>query len=430
MIALIDCNNFFVSCERVFRPDLLGQPVIVLSNNDGCAVALSNEAKALGLKRGMPYFRIRKFCESNNVAVLSGNHRLYGDISSRVMATLESISPHPIEIYSIDEAFMTIDDSTGDLEGFGRYIANHVMKITGIPVSVGIAPTKTLAKIAARFAKKHRGYRGSCIIDNEEKRLKALELTDVRDIWGIGRRHSKKLLERGITTALRLASLDEPTISRLFNATGRHTWRELNGIPSIPVEESTPARQTITASRSFASELHSFEDLRKAVCTFASIIGRKLRQQKSAAEEVTVFLCTNRFHNSDPQYFNTTSLHLPEPTDFTPDLAHAATEAMRSIFRNGFGYKKAGVTVGRIKTLDRIQRSLFTDTASEEKHRRLMEVMDSINKNVNNRNRIHLASAGNGIDEFIRREHDSRLYTMRLSDIIRVHTGPSAKKDC
>lgn len=427
MIALIDCNNFFVSCERLFRPDLIGRPVIVLSNNDGCAVALSNEAKSIGLKRGMPFFRIREFCEANNVAVISGNHRLYGDISSRVMATLESMCSNPIEIYSIDEAFMTIDAGTGDIEDFGRYIVRHVRRHTGIPVSVGIAPTKTLAKIAAGFAKKHAGYRGACLIDSEEKRLKALELTDIRDTWGIGRRHSKRLTDRGITTARQLADLDEATIGRLFNSTGKRTWRELNGIPSIPVEKATPDKQTITSSRSFATELYDFEDLRKAVCTFASIIARKLRRQNSAAEEITVYLCTNRFHQHDQQYFNTATLRLADPTDFTPELASAATEALRSIFRKGYGYKKAGVTIGRLRPRDRIQRNLFASVADDEKQRRLMETMDTINRNLSTRNRIHLASAGNGIDNLVRREHDSRLYTMRLSDIIEIHSAPSAE---
>ena len=233
MFALVDCNNFFVSCERVFRPELASRPVIVLSNNDGCAVALSNEAKALGLKRGNPYFKVKDICERHGVAVLSGNHRLYGDMSSRVMATLQALTDAPLEVYSIDEAFIVIPEGVGDVADFGRYVVERVKRLTGIPTSMGIAPTKTLAKVAARFAKKYPGYKGACLIDSEEKRLKALALTEVGEVWGIGRRLSRKLTERGIDTALKLASLDENTVTRLFTVTGLRTWRELNGTPCI-----------------------------------------------------------------------------------------------------------------------------------------------------------------------------------------------------
>lgn len=424
MIALVDCNNFFVSCERVFRPELQLRPVIVLSNNDGCAVALSNEAKALGLKRGDPYFKIREVCERNGVAVLSGNHRLYGDMSSRVMATLEALTDAPIEIYSIDEAFIEVPEGTGDPAGFGRYICARVMKLTGIPVSIGIAPTKTLAKIAARFAKKYPGYKGACIIDTDEKRRTALGMSAIRDVWGIGRRLERRLTERGITTALQLADMEEERVKRMFNATGVSTWIELNGTPCIKHEPVAPEKQTITSSRSFATDIYDFEELRKAMCTFVSTIGRKLREQSGVASEITVFLCTNRFHEREPQYFNTATVRLPDPTDYTPRLAEAATEAMRSIYREGFGFKKAGVTLSHISRRETTQRNLFADPRQEEKHRRMMTVMDSINRNTVRGNCVRIASMGEGLDNMIRREHDSRLYTMRLTDLIEVHTEP------
>lgn len=425
MIALIDCNNFFVSCERVFRPELAGRPVIVLSNNDGCAVAMSNEAKALGIKRGDPYFKIKSVCERNNVAVLSGNHRLYGDMSSRVMAMLHSLTDTDIEVYSIDEAFVPISPAVGDPEGFGRYVVKSVLRHTGIPVSMGIAPTKTLAKVAARFAKKHKGYRGACLIDNEEKRIKALELTQVGDVWGIGRRLTRRLTERGITTALQLANIDEARASRMFNVTTMRTWRELNGTPCITHEPVQPDKQTITSSRSFASDVRQFEELRKAVCSFATIVGRKLRKQNGVAGEVTVFLCTNRFHENEPQYYNTATVRLPDPTDYTPLLAQAATEAARAIYREGYGFKKAGVTVSRITSRATLQPNLFADTDADERRQRLMKVMDSINNNTVQGNCVRIASMGAGLDDMIRREHDSRLYTMRMSDIIEVHTPPN-----
>ena len=428
MFALVDCNNFFVSCERVFRPELASRPVIVLSNNDGCAVALSNEAKALGLKRGNPYFKVKDICERHGVAVLSGNHRLYGDMSSRVMATLQALTDAPLEVYSIDEAFIVIPEGVGDVADFGRYVVERVKRLTGIPTSMGIAPTKTLAKVAARFAKKYPGYKGACLIDSEEKRLKALALTEVGEVWGIGRRLSRKLTERGIDTALKLASLDENTVTRLFTVTGLRTWRELNGTPCIEHEPVAPDKQTITSSRSFASDVHDFEELRKAVCSFASIIGRKLRKQQGAAAAVSVFLCTNRFHEREPQYFNTATVRLPDPTDYTPTLAEAATEAMRAIFREGYGFKKAGVTVSRITPLTMVQRNLFADPERDAKRHRLMTVMDHINNNFVQGNCVRIASMGAGLDDMVRREHDSRLYTMCLSDLIRVHTGESSSR--
>lgn len=422
MIALIDCNNFFVSCERVFRPELAKRPVIVLSNNDGCAVALSNEAKAIGLKRGDPYFKIKEVCERHNVTILSGNHRLYGDISSRVMATLHSLSEAELEVYSIDEAFMPISPTLGDPAEFGRYIVEEVRKQTGIPVSIGIAPTKTLAKVAARFAKKFPGYKGACIIDTEEKRIKALSLTEASDVWGIGRRLKRKLADRGIETALHIAELSEENARRLFNATTMRTWQELNGVACIAHEPVAPDKQTISSSRSFATDVYDFEELRKAVCSFATIIGRKLRRQDSVTAEVSAFLCTNRFHERDPQYFNTATIRLADPTDYTPALAEAATRAIRSIFRPGYGFKKAGVSVSRISPRNLVQRNLFADTAGDERKARLMQVMDAINNNTVQGNCVRIASMGNGLDDMVRREHDSRLYTMRLSDIIEVHT--------
>ena len=422
MIALIDCNNFFVSCERVFRPDLVDRPVIVLSNNDGCAVALSNEAKALGLKRGDPYFKIKAVCDANNVTVLSGNHRLYGDISSRVMATLHALTEADVEVYSIDEAFLCISPSVGDIHGFGRYIVTSIRRHTGIPVSMGIAPTKTLAKVAARFAKKHPGYRGVCIIDSEHKRLTALRLTDIGSVWGIGSRIRRRLTESGITTALHFASLSEEQIRRMLTVTSVRTWRELNGTPCIEHQPVTPDKQTITSSRSFASDVTDIEELRKAVCSFATTIGRKLRSQRSAASEVTVFLCTNRFHENQPQYYNTATVRLPDPTDYTPSLAEAATAALRAIYRPGYGFKKAGVTISRIIPAALVQRNLFADSERDQRRARLMKVMDRINSDTVQANCLRIASMGPGLDDMIRREHDSRLYTMRLSDIIDIHT--------
>ena len=423
MIGLADCNNFFVSCERVFQPALQGRPVIVLSNNDGCAVALSNEAKALGFKRGDPYFKIRTECDRHGVAVLSGNHRLYSDMSDRVMATLRALSSGDTEVYSVDEAFIYLDPGLGDLGEYGRYVVDTVRRHTGIPISLGIANTKTLAKVAARFAKKYAGYAGACLMDTPYKVEKALDMTPIGDVWGIGRRHRVKLCDRGINTALQFASLEADAVRRLMGITGLRTWQELHGEAVIRQELTPPERQTLTASRSFARDIYSSEEMRQAMSAFASIVGRKLRERKLMAEELKVFLATNRFHDQAPQYFNSVSVHLPEATDYTPAIAHAAATAMESIYRDGYGYKKAGITLSRLVDTRHRQLNLFTDTETDAKRRRLMEAVDRINSaSASERDRVRIASMGDGLTDLTRREHDSRLYTTRLVDIIEVNT--------
>lgn len=430
MIALCDCNNFFVSCERVFQPALHGRPVIVLSNNDGCAVALSNEAKALGIKRGDPFFKIRELCERNGVAVLSGNHRLYVDMSERVMATLQALAPEGIEVYSIDEAFLRLDDTTGDLADYGRYIVSRVRRNTGIPISLGIARTKTLAKVAARFAKRYPGYRGACLMDTLEKERKALSMTAIGDVWGIGRRHTVKLTDRGVTTALQLADLPPEPVRRLLTVTGLRVWKELNGEPCIEQELTPPERKTITASRSFASEIYTFDEMRQALGAFASIVGRKMRGMGLMAGEVSTFVSTNRFHEHDPQYYNTASVTFEEPTDFTPSIAEGAMKAMQSIFREGYGFKKAGITLSKLVDARKRQLNLFSDEEQEKKRRRVMEVMDRINSASDTEaNRLHIASMGAGLEDMVRREHNRRLYTTRLSDIIEVKADDSDTAD-
>lgn len=419
MIGLVDCNNFFVSCERVFRPELLGKPVIVLSNNDGCAVALSNEAKALGFRRGDPYFKIQEQARRAGTFIISGNHRLYSDMSDRVMAVLASIAGN-IEVYSIDEAFVFPDVEQRDWSSFGAYVARYVRRATGIPVSVGLAPTRTLAKIASRFAKKYPGYKGACLIDTEAKRLKALELTDVADVWGIGRRHLKRLRLHGINTALRLASLDEEVIKGMFNVTGLRTWQELNGIPAITGDFTMPQKKTITCSRSFAEDLHDRESLRRAMAGFASIAARRLRRQDGYALEVQAFIATNHFHEGEPQYANAASCRLLEATNDTSEILKAALRALAAIYRPGYGYKRAGLTITRITDRLGATPGLFTDYAAVAKQRRLMAAVDRINSTVSP-HAIRIASMGQGFDDMTRRTMTSRLYTTRLSDIILVH---------
>ncbi|MDE7387243.1 MAG: Y-family DNA polymerase [Muribaculaceae bacterium] len=423
MFALVDCNNFFVSCERVFRPSLIGRPVIVLSNNDGCAVALSNEAKALGFRRGDPYFKIKTEAERHGVVAFSGNHRLYGDMSARVMTVLrqEAID---LEVYSIDEAFMHLDPAIEDFADYGRRIARRVRRDTGIPVSLGIADTKTLAKVGARFAKKYPGYQSSCVIDTDEKRVKALSLTDIGDVWGIGRRNKRRLIEQGIVTALQFARLERESVRQTFTITGERTWRELNGEACIPSDWTAPDKRTITSSRSFAHDIYEIEELRQAMCAFATILGRKLREQNSYALEMTAYIATNRFNERAPQYTNSASITLPEPVSDTPAIAHAAIALLNRIWRRGYGIKKAGITITRLTTAEGRQPSLFADVNDLAKRDRLMAALDSINSSPGSPDRVRLAALGNGLKDITRREHASRLFTTRLDDIITINCKP------
>lgn len=419
MIGLADCNNFFVSCERVFRPELLGRPVIVLSNNDGCAVALSNEAKALGFKRGDPYFRIRSEAERHNVCVFSGNHRLYGDMSGRVMTTLRYFSD-AIEVYSIDEAFIFVDDCPGNYADYGRQIVRTIRRNTGIPVSIGFAPTKTLAKIASRFAKKFPGYQGACVIDSVEKARKAMELTAVEDVWGVGRRNAPKLRRQGVTTALELADLPLERVSDLFSIVGVRMWRELNGEPCIDREVVAPQRKTITSSTSFQADVYELDALERAVAAHATTVGRRLREHGLMAEAIEVFVATNRFHTDRQQYFNAAEVRLADPTADTSLIVRAAHQALGRVYRRGFGFKRAGVTITRCVSADAVTHSLFADPEDIERRRRLMEVMDRLNASPLNRNLVRPASVDTGLTDLTRREHASRLFTTRLNDIIEI----------
>ena len=421
MIGLIDCNNFFVSCERVFRPGLQNRPVIVLSNNDGCAVALSNEAKALGLRRGDPFFKIEPVCRRNGVEVFSGNHRLYGDMSARVMATIASVVPD-IEIYSVDEAFVHFDGYPDEeLETLGREIVRRVRRHTGIPTSLGIASTRTLAKVAARFAKKYRGYRGVCRIAREEARRKALDLTAIGDVWGVGRKLRRRFDNMGVRTALQFADMPAADVARMLNVAGERTWRELNGEACIP-DDGTEAqhRQQICSSRSFNPMLTSYDGLRQAVSLFATIASRKLREQGSAAVSLSVFIYTNSFRSDLEQYFNSSHIPLPEPTDDTRAICHAASKALESIFREGYQYKKAGVIITEIIPRQAVRRSLFGSQESRDRSMRLMSVIDSINSASVSHDTVHVASY-HPVDGLVRHERPSRLYTTRFSDILTVN---------
>lgn len=393
MFGLIDCNNFFVSCERVFNPALAGRPVVVLSNNDGCAVAMSNEAKALGITRGVPIYQVRELIRRHGVVTLSGRHRVYGDISSRVMSTLETVVDD-VEIYSIDEAFFRFPDGdAATVEAVAREAVRRVRRWTGIPTSVGIAPTRTLAKVAARFAKKYPAYRAVCAIDNEEKRRKALSLIQLEDVWGIGRRVGKKLRQYGLEKAIDFADMPVEQVKRIVHLPGERTWRELNGEPCIEADPENGTHKQICTSRSFSPSVTEFSDLQAAIASFMTIASRKLRRQKSYALGVTVFLHTNKFRTDLPQYRNSAYRELEEPANDFLVLVKEAEEALKTIYRPGLLYRRAGVYITELIDDNVVQFGLFTSPAEREKRSRLMKLVDTLNASPRSHDKVRVALA-------------------------------------
>lgn len=418
MIALVDCNNFYASCERAFNPNWNNRPVVVLSNNDGCVIARSNEAKALGIKMGVPAYQIKNEIERYGIGVFSSNYTLYGDMSNRVMTMLSSYSPN-IEVYSIDECFL---DFSGferyDLKEYGEEIIRTVSKRTGIPVSMGIAPTKTLAKVANKFAKKYKGYKGVCIIDTEEKRIEALKRTEIGDVWGIGHRYTKRLALYGVSTAYDFAQMPKAWVRQQMTVVGERTWKELNGEPCIDLELVTPDKKQICTSRAFGEAISEIEGLEEAVSSYASICAGKLRKQRSCAQALMVFIHTNNFREDLPQYFQNCVVKLPVPTNNTPEIVHYALIALRNIYRKGYFFKKAGVIIIDIVPDSAIQQNLF-DNVDRERQKKLMKVVDRLNSGFN-RNNLTLAVQGGRRKWKLKQELLSPCYTTRLSDIINI----------
>lgn len=413
MFGLVDCNNFFVSCERVFKPWLNGVPVVVLSNNDGCVIARSNEAKAMGIKMGVPFFEVRPLMESGVLKVFSSNYALYGDMSARVMSIIRAMVPR-IEVYSIDECFVHFDE-IDDPHALGLEVARRVRQWTGIPVSVGVAPTKTLAKMASKFAKKYKGYRGCCMIDTDAKRLKALSLFPVEDVWGIGRRTFRKIHTYGVKTALDFAQWDEVAVKRQFGINGLRTWSELRGIPSVE-EERTEARQTITTSRSFKEPIDSFDHLNEVVADFAAHCARKLRKQNGNCQELTVFIRTNYFRTDIEQYSNAMRITFRVPTSDVRELVAAASRCLRSIWRPHRAIKQAGVTVSRI--VDGVIQTDAFDTVDRAKQARLLKAVDAV-KNTYGDRALRVILQGDCSNE-MNRQYRSPCYTTEVEEILCV----------
>jgi len=420
MFALVDCNNFYASCERVFHPKLNHKPVIVLSNNDGCVIARSNEAKALGIKMGEPAFKIKQFLRDNNVAVFSSNYALYGDLSSRVMRVLWELSPE-MEIYSIDEAFLDLHGFDGkQLFEFGQTVRNTVMQHTGIPISVGIASTKTLSKVANHIAKKHKRDVGVFVLNNQviEPVLKHFP---VGDIWGIGRRYAEFLKSHNIHTALEFRNTNANWIRKHLTVMGTRMIKELSGISCLPMEFVTPDKKAICTSRSFGVMVEDIAQLRESVSMYATRCAEKLRKQKSCAGIINVFIQTNRFKPELPQYYNGRIIKLQVPSNSTAELIYHSVRGLESIYKQGYKYKKAGVIVTGIMPSNQVQQSLF-DVMDRDTDQIITKTMDIINSRMG-RDMVRYAVQGFNRKWRLRQEQLSPCYTTRWSNLLTINSG-------
>jgi DNA polymerase V len=416
MYALVDCNNFYVSCERVFRPKLRGKPVVVLSNNDGCAVSRSNEAKAIGIKMGAPIFMLKDLVKQHNVEVCSSNYNLYGDLSNRVMTLLKDFTPD-IEIYSIDEAFLKFNDLKYlDLDKVGLEMHRLVKKGTGIPTSIGFAPTKALAKVANKIAKKYpEKTQNYYIIDNEQKRIKALKWTKVEDVWGIGRQFAKRLNYIKVFNAYEFTQLPDAYVRKYFTVVGLRLKKDLEGIPTIQDEDIQP-KKNIACTRSFDYMITDIDALRERVSTFVSTAAVKLRKQNSNCQLIHVFLYSNRHREDLEQYNVGLTVKLPYPTSSTFDLNRSAQIALKAIYKDGISYKKAGIILMGISKDETKQLSMFFH--ENPKHKVLMATIDKVNQKLG-----EVIKFG-GMDMKrkwkMHQNHLSPNYTTNLNDIITV----------
>lgn len=379
IFAIVDCNNFYVSCERVFQPKLEKKPVIVLSNNDGCVIARSNESKALGIKMGDPVFQIQSLIKEHNIKVFSSNYTLYGDMSDRVMQILLESAPR-IEIYSIDEAFLDLTNLTEDVEQFSERLVKKIKQWTGLPVSIGLGPTKTLAKAANHLVKKYKYPSGVFNLCDHSKRTQLMNLR-VQDVWGIGSKWGAKLKNLGIDNAFQLLNLDPLYIKKKFNVILMSTIQELQGKSCIDIEEMPENRKQIIVSRSFGKRIGALKEIESALANHVVRAAEKLREEDGVASALLVFLQTNPFSRVDAQYHNSITLPLVVPTSDTRLLMHTAIKGLSKIYKEGYWYKKVGVILLKIRQKSHIQHDLFCDpTYHNEKSNQLMQTLDTINQ--------------------------------------------------
>lgn len=426
MYSLVDCNSFFCSVEKVFHPGLEGKPVCVLSSNDGCIVALTPEAKACGLHRGDPIFKVEDIVKHYGVQVFSTNMQLYAAMSRRITSILRR-SIHHVENYSIDESFLDLNgyEKNFDLVELMQGIKDRIKLWTDIPVSIGIAPSKTLAKMGSKFAKQYKGYKGVCMIDTEEKRRKALELFDLSDVWGIGRRTFENLNYYGIHTPLEFADKSESWVTSHFHKPGYQTWLELNGIPCIDTSEVL-RNKNICTSRSFAEMVSALPSLKASIAHFAASCANKLRGQGSACKSVTAFVGSNRFREDLPQYGNAASTTFVTATSDTLEITNAALRCLESIYVPGIMYKRSGVMVGDIVPSNPLQLDLFDTNKKRKERNELMRVLDSVNQRYGVKT-LHLAVEDTPISYgafgggwHVKCEHRSPNYLTDINEILTI----------
>jgi len=419
MFALADVNSFYASCETVFRPDLKGRPVVVLSNNDGCVIARSTEAKKLGIKMGDPFFKMRDLFERHKIVTFSSNYALYADMSSRVMTVLEEMSP-AVEVYSIDEAFMNLQGVSNcqNLEEFGREVRAKVLRWTGLTVGVGIAPTKTLAKLANHAAKKWTKTGGVVDLSLLARQRKLMALVEVVDVWGVGRRISKKLNDLGIKTALQLADTPTPLIRKHFNIVLERTVRELRGEPCLELEEFAPTKQQIVCSRSFGDRVSEYDLMREAICSHAVRAAEKLRGEHQYCRHISAFVKTSPFAMNELYYGKTAGTKLQIPTQDSRDIVAAATQCLDAIWQDGHRFQKCGVMLGDFYSQGVAQLGLFDEYKPRTNSEQLMAVLDGINHS--GKGRVWFAGQGIQKSWEMKRQMLSPAYTTRFSDLMRV----------
>ena len=416
VFALIDCNAFYVSCERVFNPKLNNRPVVALSNNDGCIISRSKEAKALGIKMGVPLFKVKDIVEKEKVVVFSSNYTLYADMSRRVMNIISSSSPYT-EIYSIDEAFVELSSLPIDYESYAHQLRQTILQHTGIPVSIGIASTKTLAKVANHKAKKDDSLNGVCSLVNYNNIDQILELTEVGDVWGVGRRLSKKLINHGIHNAKLLKNCSDSWIRKMMSVNGLKTITELRGISCIPLEEYSMTRKSCCTTRSFGKLLTNLEDIEQAVTTFARRAAERIRSESLAASCVSVFVRTNPFDKKSAYYSNAASRTLSHPTHDSITIIETALLLTKRIFKNNYQYKKAGVLLSGLCDDSEIQETLFEKNYNQNSD--LMSAIDAINYRYG-RDTLQMASECKVGNWKQKRENCTRNYTTQIDRLLLV----------
>lgn len=418
MIALVDCNNFYASCERLFQPRLQNRPIVVLSNNDGCVIARSDEAKELGIEMGTPSFLIEAVLQQHNVSVFSSNYTLYGDLSDRVMTTLSQFADQ-LEVYSIDEAFLNLSSFRHhNLTGYAQTIRNTVMQHTGIPVSIGIAPSKTLAKMANRLVKKRNKHLGVYCIDTTEKIQFTLQNTLVKDIWGIGSQYTKVLNGHGFITALDLSRAPEPWIRKNLSVAGQRMYNELKGISCIDFDDMPPKKKMVCVARGFGKVLSNKNEVMEALANYTAMVAAKLRSEQLATNTIQIFVQTNAHRTNEPQYFRSLTLRLPVATNSTNELLTHARRGFETIYRPGYNYSKTGCTAMELIPAADVQTNVF-DTENRARNSQLMQVLDRVNRSFG-KNTVRFALQGFSTRWKLRQLKLSPCYTTRIEEVLTV----------